>query len=365
MKKILLFCNNSNTVMNFRKELILFLKEKGFDIFIIAGDDYRENDIKELGASFKCIQFSNRSKSIKNSLKVIKEIKVAISNIEPDIVFSFQIKPNIFGGIATRKLKFKNFFAMIEGLGDPFQPKGLFGKLFEIFVSKIYKYSLKEAKKVFVLNHDDENLLLKKHIVTRDQCLVINGIGIDTSLYKPSFIIPRKNKIVNLSRLVKTKGIFEYCKVARLVRKQRPDIEFELYGAEEQLSKNVLSSYIEDGSIIYKGYTKNAVEVISESKIVLSTSYYREGLPRMLMEAMAVGKPIIASDTVGNRDMIVDSVNGYLVESRNIELFAKKIIEIIDDSDLLLKLGKNGRRICEQKYDSKLINSQIFEIVNE
>lgn len=364
MKRILLICNDSNTVINFRKELISFLQAKSYEVFVVAGDTKREEDIKKLDVEFFCIPFSNRDKNIASSLKLISSFKKIIKSIQPSVVFTFQIKPNIFGLRAAKRANIQNIFCMIEGLGDPFQPKNFKGKLLRILVSNLYRNSLRYAKKVFVLNQDDKQELIKRRIVNDSKLVVIPGIGIETSKYPVSYKNTSKKVIVNLSRLIINKGILEYCEIARKVRKVRPDIVFELYGSEGQLTKADISQYIEDGSIKYKGYINDVIPILSEATFIISTSY-REGFSRVLLESMALGKPVIASNVIGNKELVIDGQTGFLCDLNDLNSFVKCILENIDDKEKLTILGKTARLVCESRYDSSIVNETLLEIIEK
>lgn len=361
-KKILLICNESNTVINFRKELINFLISKENDVYLIAGDSFREQEIELLGVTFICIPFSNRSINPFGIMKMKKAFANAIKDIKPDIVMTFQIKPNVIGTKAAFNLGIKNIYSMVEGLGDPFQPKNFKGKIIRWIVCRLYKSAFKKTKKVFFLNNDDKNELINRRLITEDKVIVIPGIGINTKLYNPDYNLPKEKKVLKLARLIKNKGIFDYCEIARLVRQSRPDIVFELYGEESQLTKKDLQEYIEDGSIIYGGFSKDATSIIKEARILVSSSY-REGFPRVILESMALGKMVIATNTVGNKDAVIDGETGFLLPIHDIKSFAEKIIEVIDDNELIIKLGINARKKCEECYDSLFINNIIYEII--
>lgn len=364
MKKILLICNESNTVVNFRKELIQFLQEREYQISVIAGDSLREKEIRDLGVDFYCVKFKNRSKNPFGMLKTKQAFQKIVKLIKPDIVFTFQLKPNILGLPAARKAGVVKRFAMVEGIGDSFQPKNFYGRIIRTAVSIFYKHSLKYAQKVFFLNRDDVEEFVSRKIIAADKCLIIPGIGIDTSEYKPDYNLPKEKKVLLLSRLVKTKGIFDYCDIAREVHKTRPDIIFELYGSEQELKVQDIQPYIDDGSIVYGGYSTNAKDLIKGARIISSPSY-REGFPRNILEGMALGKTIIATNAVGNRDAVDDGVNGFLVPIRDIKAYAEKVIEVIDDDERLLQIGKSARKKCVEEYDSKIVNLFITNIIDQ
>ncbi len=364
-KKILFICTDSNTVINFRKELIEYLKARGFEVDVLAGDSKREKEIKELNVKFYSVPFSNRSKNPFELRKIEQGFRNVIKKSKPDIVFTFQLKPNIFGVKAARKEKIKHIYSMIEGLGDPFQPVNLKGQVLRYLISKMYKSSLKHVDKVFLLNKEDKDECVARKIIKEKQAYIVHSIGIDMNKYSPT-PLPKEKKVIYLARMLKNKGIIDFCEVARKVHKSRPDIIFELCGAEtNEIKKEDLLPYINDGSIIYDGFLKDVNSVINSSRIYASLSYYREGFPRTLLECMALKRTVIATNVIGNKDGVIDSKTGYLLPAHDIDGFAKKIIEIIDDDELLTKLGENAYNFCKENFDSDIINSEIYKVISE
>jgi len=355
MKNILLICNESKTVVNFRKELILFLKNKDFDVEIIIGDDEFINEINNLEIKTHIVPFKNRSINPFTSLKLIRQFKKIIKSVNPDIVFTFQLKPNVFGTIAAAKTTTR-IFNMVEGLGDPFQPTNFKGKIIRFFVSKLYKRAFKMSSGVFFLNIADKEELVERKIISEEKCLLINGIGIDTKSFLPDYSLQKEVHIVYLARLIKNKGIFEFCKIAQMTRASRKDIFFDLYGSESQIKATDLKEYIEDGSINYHGYSSNSKSIITNSHLLLSTSY-REGFPRIILEAMALGRPTIATNVIGNKDVVKHEYTGYLLDKDDLSAFVSKIIYLVDHKEMLIKLGKQARDYCENNYDSEIINN--------
>ena len=361
-KKILLICNESMNVVNFRSELIRFLIDYNYSIDVICSDNKRIDEVKQIGVdNVFVVPFTHRDTNPFSLLKLKEAFMKIIKRVNPNIVFTFQAKPNIVGARAAYKCGIKNIVSMVEGLGNPFSPTNLKGRLLRIIVSNMYKKSLKHNKLVIFLNEDDKKEFIDRKIVKENQTLVIPGIGIDTKSISPDNSIPEDKKVTMLSRLTANKGIEDYCKVAAKVRQSRPDISFELYGNEQDVSEKDIEKHIINGDVKYLGYTKNPVKTIRTATIYVSTSFYREGFPRTLLEAMALSKPIIATDTVGSRDAIKDGVNGYQIHIHDVDAFAKKILEIIDDEKELKRIGESARKYCEERYNSGKINSIILE----
>ncbi len=362
-KKILLICTGSDAVVNFRSELISYLMNKGFDVDVLASDNKREKDIKKLGVNFFFVPFSNRDKNPFQFRKIEKGFRKAIRESKPDIVFTFQLKPNLFGTRAAKKEKVKHIYSMIEGLGDPFQPSNFKGKVIRYLITKMYKSSLKSAEKVFLLNEEDKQECLVRKIINEKQGVIIHSIGIDMNKYEPLEDLPSEKKVLYLSRLIKNKGIYDYCEIARKVHKVRPDIIFELCGDESsEIQRKDLLPYINEGSLVYNGFLKNVNETIKSARIYLSTSF-REGFPRTLLESMALKKVIIASNVIGNKDGVINNKTGYLLPVHDINAFTEKIIQIIDNDELLKQLGNNAYSFCKEHFQSDIINEQICNVL--
>ena len=363
-KEVLLICNDSNTVINFRKEFIIFLKEKGYSINVIVGDKKREKEIRELGVSLFVIEYKNRSINPFAFLSLKSKMKAVIKKVLPAFIITFQAKPNIVGSLAAKKCRIQNLVCVVEGLGDPFQPHSFLQRIISRLVISLYKKSFKVAKKVVFLNQDDEREFIERGIIFKEKAVVINGIGIDTKKYLYSPTLSNKKVVCMFSRLLVNKGIFDFCKIASMVRKQRKDIVFELYGEESELTSKDIEQFIKSGDINYYGYTNDVPTKIENSRLVVSTSY-REGFSRVLLESMAIGRPIVCYDVVGNKDSVINGETGFVVKFGNLEDFAEKILLLIDNEELIAEMSKKARTVCEKKYDSNIINSKLIGIMEE
>lgn len=363
-KKILLISNTSDSVINFRKELIKYLRNSKNRIYVIAGDNERSDEIENLGVDFRCIPYSNRSKNPIDCLIIIKRFKKAIKEISPDITITFQLKPNLFGTIAAKQAKEKNIFSMVEGLGDPFQPKNVLDKFIMKTIIVMYRYSLRYAKKVFFLNADDKDEFVNRGIVKENKTITLNGIGIDTKIFKPSKPTEKGKIVLMISRLLINKGIYDFCNIARLVRRTRKDIEFHLYGPESQIKRSDLEPFIINGDIFYGGKTRDVISLYNASKIYVSTSH-REGFPRTIMEAMSCGKPVIATNVIGNKSVVVSEMTGELIKDGDYSLFAKSIISLIDNEELQKRYGNAARKKCIEEYDARIINDFFVKKIDE
>lgn len=363
-KRVLFICNESVTVVNFRRELIKYLIQNDYMVDVLCADDKRIEEIKQTGVNnIYVVPFTNRSINPFAIARLKRAFAKVIKQVNPDIVFTFETKPNIIGASAAYKCGIKTI-SMVEGVGNPFQPTNFKGKILRTIVTHLYRKALKHNDLVIFLNEDDKQEFISRRIVKEDQTLIIPGIGVDTNSIAFNDNDHREKKVVMLSRLTTNKGIEDFCKIAEQVRKQRPDISFKLYGEEQSVRVKDIIRYIEFDYIKYCGYTNNPIQTISEASIYISTSCYREGFPRTFLEAMAVGTPIIATDTVGSRDAIKDGVNGYMLHMHDIDAFTKKILELIDDQKELKRISKSARKYCEDHYQSDIINAIILKHLN-
>ncbi len=362
MKKILLITPTSVQVVGFRAKLIETLQKNENEVSVLTFDREREQEIESKNIKFYCVEDKNRSLnpfkilSLKNKYcKIIKEVK-------PDIVFTFMLKPNTFGVLAAKKAGIKNIYSMVEGAGDVFINNGLKWKLIRKVVCSLYKKAFKNSKKVFFLNNDDKTEFIQRKLVKAEQCEIIHGIGVDLEkfAYKP---IKNNRTFLMVARMLKTKGVYEYCKCARIVKQKYPDAIFNYLGAEGTVTLADIKEYIDDGSINYLGTTTDVRPYYEDCSAYVLPSY-REGMPFSVMEAEAIGRAIITSDTNGCRDTVVDGKNGFLVSVGNVDELARKVILCIERPEEAEQIGKNARTFAEENFDEKKINEELYRMIN-
>lgn len=362
-KKILLICNTSQNIYTFRLPLIKKLQQEGYDVSTITFDNDYEDVLKDEGIKLYYTNDKNRSLNPLKILSLKNRYYKIIKDVQPDVVFTFQLKPNAFGLTAAKKAGVKIIYAMVEGAGDAFIKTGLKWKLIKAVVKSFYRRAFKNAQKVFFLNNDDKNEFEDLKLVKPEQSVVINGIGVDLDKFGFKKVDKKSNKFIMIARMHKTKGVFEYCKCAELVKKSHPEAKFMYLGGEGSVKVADIQQYIDNGSINYLGTTKDVRPYIEESLMLMLPSY-REGIPMTIMEAEAMGRGIIASNRIGCKDTVEEGYNGYLVEQQDFETMAKHCIAVLEDKNLAVELGKNARQFAEERFDQKIINQQIFEIIN-
>ena len=248
--KIFLIVTKSEMIIPFRKSLIEYLQANGCEVGVIAQDDKCQEDVSKLGVTFYAVEQDNRTLNPFSMLQYKKGITTILRKEKPDVVFTFQLKPNTFGVKAAKKAGVKNIYSMVEGAGDVFINNTLKWKLVRFVVCKLYKSAFKNTKKVFFLNNDDKNEFVERKLVKKEQCEIVHGIGVDLERFAQK---PFKNDrtFLMVARMLKTKGVFEYCQCARIVKQKYPDATFNYLGGEGTVKIADIQEYIDDGSITY------------------------------------------------------------------------------------------------------------------
>ena len=363
MKKIMLICVSSQNVLTFRRSLIETLKANGYEVSVVAFDGEYEEQIKALGVEFRVIGDSNRSLNPFKALSLKKRYKKIINELSPDVVFTFMLKPNTFGVLAARAAGVKVIYSMVEGIGDVFINNSMKWKLVRCAVSFLYKRSLKHSKKVFFLNPDDKNEFLTRKFVREEQVVSLSGIGVDLERFD-SREVKNENVFLMIARMLRTKGIFEYCECARRVRAVRPDARFDYLGGEGNVTLADIKEYIDDGSVNYLGTTSDVRPYLEDATFLILPSY-REGCPVSVMEAEAIGRGIITTTNPGCKETVIDGVNGFLVEGKNVDAMVEKCIYVLDNPTEARKMCEESRRFAEEHFDKDKINKQILEVVEQ
>ena len=362
-KKILLLCATSKMVLSFRTDLIKKFQKEGYQVGVCAFDDDFKKQIEDLGVVFYCTSDNNRSINPFKILSLKSKYVKIIKDFNPEVVFTFMLKPNVFGPLACKSLGVKKVYSMVEGAGDTFVKKGIIWSFIRAFVCSLYKKAFKISNEVFFLNEDDKAEFIQRKLVKEEKANIIGGIGVN--LEKFSFTpIKNYNNFIMVSRLIESKGVIEFCKCAREVKKIYPSVNFSLLGGEGNLTKEDIKDFIDDNSVNYLGETNSVVSYLQDASVFILPSRYREGLPMSIMEAESVGRAIITTDNVGCRDAIKEGFNGFLVPVNDICAIKEKCVYFIENPDKVEEMGKNSRQFAEQNFDQIKINQKLFDVIN-
>ena len=286
----------------------------------------------------------------------------------PDVVLNYRAKSIIYGTLAARAAGLRDVNAIFTGLGhyfvDDARTRTPIGRL----VSFALKFILRLNRTVFFQNTDDMALFLGRDLVLEDQAFVLPGSGINIEEFSPRPKPDSVDRFVLVSRLLRDKGIFEFCEAARAVKRTHPAAHFVLAGSAGSeptaIRSGELDAWIRDGSIDYLGEVGDVRPLMASATAVVLPSYYSEGVPRSLLEALAMGRPAITTDMPGCRMTVVDGVNGYLVAPRDSSSLAAAMEKLIDDSVLVERMGTQSREMAISQFEvhhvARLLTGRLF-----
>ena len=365
--KFMLISPKNRTVYNFRGDLIKEIIKRGYEVVVNGPNRDNVEKIEELGAKFTEVELDKDSTSIKSNIQYYKKL-IEIMRIEkPDIVLGYTIKPVIFGTLAAKKAKVANSYSLITGLGQVYSQFATTKmKIIRFICGIAYKAVFKYNKKVIFQNSDDLEECIKRKYVTREKCVVVDGSGVNLDKFQKNEL-PENNVFLMISRMIKTKGTLEYFQAAETVKKQYPETQFLYLGKPENkkgyVNKDEIQHYIDDNIVNVLGETDNVPEVIAKSTVMVLPSYYREGIPRTLLEALAMGRPIITTDSIGCKET-VNGENGFLIPIKDYKALAEKMIYMIENMDKVEKMSEASYKYCKQRFDVNIINKKMLDIMN-
>ena len=349
--KVMIFANNDIGLYKFRKELIEKLVQDNEVIMCLPNGEYIK-DLKKLGAKFiPCTLLERHGTNPIKELKLLSWYKKILRKYRPDIVFTYTIKPNVYGGMACASLKIP-YVVNVTGLGTAVEKSGLM----QIITVNLYKLGVRKAQKVFFQNTENRDFMINKGVIKGAYDL-LPGSGVNLSNYTVSEY-PTGNTVdfVFVSRIMKEKGIDQYLDAAKVIRKKYPETRFHICGFCEQAYEEELRKSDKDGVIIYHGLVKDMAAIYQQMSCTIHPTYYPEGLSNVLLESAASGRPIITTNRSGCREVVDNGVNGYVVEEKNSKDLIEKIEMFLSKSvEERKQMGLAGRRKVEKEFDRQIV----------
>lgn len=361
MKKVIILSNHHAYTYNFRKEVIQKLIEENFKVYVVLPYGEKVELLKGMGCEFIDLPLDRRGKNPFTDLKLIASYYKIINKINPDMILSYTIKPNLYGGIISR-MKNIPFFPNITGLGSAVENESFVQKILIL----LYRVALRKASCIFFQNNDNMKFF-KRKIFNPNKYKVIPGSGVNLNDF--SLLEYPKNDTIEfgfISRIMKEKGIEQYLEAAEYIKKKHPDTKFNILGFCEERYENKLKLLQDKGIVDYHGMQNNVKDFQKKFHCIIHPTYYPEGISNVLLESAASGRPIITTDRIGTREVVENGINGYLIKQQD-------SMDLIEKIELFLKLdfeekrtmGLSGRLKVKKEFNRKLVVDAYIEEINK
>lgn len=368
LKKFILVSPKNRSAYNFRGDLIKEIQKKGYDVVVTGPDREGVDRIEALGARFIEVPVN------KNGLNPFADIAYCLSlrgimrREKADAIMGYTIKPVIYGSIAGWLAGVRNCTAMVTGAGYLFASKSLKARIIRLVSFVLYRLGLGAAQKVIFQNVDDLNEFVANGLVRKEKCHVVNGSGVNMTKYTPA-AYPEIPTFFFLGRLVKAKGGMDFVKAAKIVKEKYPNSRFMILGKIDKtlpdaVTEEELMPYVNDGTVELFPETDNIAQYYAMSSVFVLPTAYREGTPRVILEALASARAIITTFTPGCKETVKDGVNGFFVDIHSPEDCAKKMTHFIEYPEDVEKMGKESLELCKSKYEVSIINRDMMDIMD-
>lgn len=371
MRRFLVVAGLDQSLINFRGPLLKALCESGLEVHAAAPNlPFNREIVNELnGWGVTCHDAPLERAGLNPVKDFLGFLKIALlmRKVNPTFVMGYTIKPVIYGIFAAWLVRIPHRIALITGLGYSFsEASSLKGRMVQRVSRLLYRVALRRAGLVFLQNPDDEVLLNKLKIVPQNvKTVVVNGSGIDLSRFRCAPLPKNPLCFLLIARLLGAKGVREYVQAAKNIRATNPDVFFRLVGGvddnPDSVSMDEVQQWHEEGIIDYLGELGDVRPAIAEASVYVLPSYYPEGTPRTILEAMAMGRPVITTDAPGCRETVVDGDNGFLVPVKSVSELSKAMRQFIVKPALIDQMGKRSREIAEERYDVHKVNRVMLD----
>jgi len=367
-KRFLMIAGYPDSLLNFRGPLLNALLAAGLDVHVAAPDLPANSEIRQrleaLGVQVHEIPLNRTGMNPVSDLGSLFNLWRLMRRLKPDFSLAYTIKPVIYGNVAAWLAGVPARFALITGLGYAFQGEAGQRSWLKRIVQNLYGFALAKVTKVFFQNPDDEALFYDLGILdsSNPKTVVVNGSGIDVDSFTVAHF-PETTQFLLIARLLGDKGVREYVQAAATVRKQYPNTVFGLVGWIDEnpdaIDSDELQNWVASGVVKFYGRLADVKPAIADSSVYVLPSY-REGAPRTVLEAMAMGRAVITTDAPGCRETVVHGKNGFLVPVKSTAELAAAMIHFIENPALVVAMGQESRLLAEEKFDVRKVNDHML-----
>ena len=367
MARILFVITEDWALLSHRLHLVKAAMAAGHQVGLATRFSRHEEMLASLGVETYHWRLSRKSLNPFSELKSLFSLHHIILDFQPDLVHAVSQKPVLYTGVLKRLGGRFGFVAALGGIGYIFSSSALKARLLRPAISLVLRFALSGKKTAFILqNQDNISLFEKLRIVHVGQTKLLRGSGVEISLYKPSPLPEGITKIILPARMLWDKGVAEFIAAARRIKAQNIAAEFILVGDVDthnaaSVTQSQIDEWVENGIVQQWGRRDDMPQIYPSIHIVCLPSYH-EGLPKVLMEAASCGRPVIAFDVPGSREIVQDGVNGFLVPFQDQNSLENALLNLIHNRALCTEMGREGRKLVEEEFSDARINQQTFNI---
>lgn len=365
--KIAVISNIADSLVRFRGPLLLSLVERGHQVHALA-PEYSSGErrrLEQMGVQLHAYRIERAGQNPLSDLTTLYDLTRWLRHERPDVTLTYFIKPNIYGGLAAAIARIDRRVAMVEGLGYLFTAAGndpLPKRLARAAAITLLQSALGRAHKVLFLNPDDRDEFLRRRIVRKENAEMLGGIGVDLGEFSVAPLPQGPPSFLMIGRLLKEKGVREYAAAARLLKARFPQARFRLVGGLDDNPGAILPAEVESfaagGAVEWLGELPDVRPAIAECSVYVLPSY-REGVPRSTQEAMSMGRPVVTTDVPGCRETVSAGVNGFFAQARDAASLAEAMGRFCENPSLIPEMGRQSRRIAEERFDIVKVNQRI------
>lgn len=359
----MLLSNQSRSMSIFWAALIRKMQQNAMDVSVCVppGDTASEHTLASYGCRIVNYDLDRKGLNPLSDLASFSALKTIFKREKPDLLFATTIKPVIYGCAAAAAAGIPHIYATITGLGYAFEADTPFKKIINRITRFLYRRALSKANGVFFQNQDDAELFVRQGILHEQDSRVLfaPGTGVNTMRFAPTPLPPTPPVFLLVGRLLEAKGIAEYAAAATILKTEYPEARFQILGPRESGPGSLDPAVLNTPAIEYLGEAADVRPHLNAAHVVVLPSW-REGLPTALMEAMSCGRPLVATNVPGCRDLVVDGVNGFLTSPKDAPSLARGMEHFLRQPDLIAKMGRKGRELAVKKYDADMVATNIL-----
>ena len=367
--KVLVVYNYPRSLVNLRLQLMAAMRDAGHEVHAAApglsGDRPTVDGLNGIGVVMHDVALDRTSTNPVHDIRTFVDLRRLMRGLKPDLVFCYTIKPVIFGTLAAWTAGVPRRVAMMTGLGYAFTGEATGQRrVVQRVVKRLYRPALRRCTLLFFQNPDDRDVITGLGLVgPNTEVAMVDGSGVDCERFAPAPLPEGPTQFLLIARLLGDKGIREYVKAARAVKQTHPEVTFHLVGGVDPnpngISEAEVRGWAEGGAVVWHGELEDVRPSIAACHVYVLPSY-REGTPRTVLEAMAMGRAVITTDAPGCRETVRDGDNGLLVAPRSAEALEAAMRRLVDDRAAIARMGARARAIATSVYDVHRVNAAML-----